>query len=188
MSNEQPVFTMGSRKGSPSPRFDFVTYQKDGEAAKTKLENLKTRIDGGISIDGLATDHADHADHFDQTKGDLSKTYQSEHGFSFAKEINAIPDGEVRIIQSEKGFHLVQVLSRVHTPLTEEIKASIIQKYYDEFALSPEFRTTVLSGICVLTMIHKDAWTWEENEEHLQTSLRPRWLLRRSGALRLLTS
>ena len=135
MSNEQPVFTMGSRKGSPSPRFDFVTYQKDGEAAKTKLENLKTRIDGGISIDGLATDHADH---FDQTKGDLSKTYQSEHGFSFAKEINAIPDGEVRIIQSEKGFHLVEVLFRVHTPLTEEIKASIIQKYYDELAPQDE--------------------------------------------------
>jgi hypothetical protein len=41
-------------------------------------------------------------------------------------------------------------------------------------AVDPNFRTTGLSGICVLKMLRKDAWKWEENEEHLRTNSRPR--------------
>ncbi|WP_136078411.1 hypothetical protein [Pontiella desulfatans] len=49
-------------------------------------------------------------------------------------------------------------------------------------ALNPDFRTTGLSGTCVLNMVQKDAWKWEENEEHSRTSSRPRWRLRPSRA------
>ena len=49
-------------------------------------------------------------------------------------------------------------------------------------ALTPDFRTTGLSGICVPEMIRKDAWKWEKNEEHSRTSSRPRWPLKRSRA------
>ncbi|VGO14682.1 hypothetical protein PDESU_03250 [Pontiella desulfatans] len=52
----------------------------------------------------------------------------------------------------------------------------------EHFALNPDFRTTGLSGTCGLSMIQKDAWKWEENEEHSRTSLRPRWRLMPSRA------
>ncbi|VGO12887.1 hypothetical protein PDESU_01441 [Pontiella desulfatans] len=55
-------------------------------------------------------------------------------------------------------------------------------KQKDRNALNPDFRTTGLSGTCGLSMIQKDAWKWEENEEHSRTSLRPRWRLMPSRA------
>jgi len=114
-----------------SPRVDFDTYDMNCAAAREKLETLKTLLEEGASMAALAEEHSDN---FDWTQGDISKTYQTGNGFAFAREINSIPDGGLKIIRSKKGFHLVQVLSRVTTPYTEEIKESIIQQYNDELA------------------------------------------------------
>ena len=44
-----------------------------------------------------------------------------------------------------------------------------IKRFLAGGAVDPDFRTTGLSGICVFKMVRKDAWKWEENEEHLRT-------------------
>ncbi|WP_136083415.1 hypothetical protein, partial [Pontiella desulfatans] len=46
--------------------------------------------------------------------------------------------------------------------LVDEVE---ISSAMDIVALNPDFRTTGLSGTCVLNMVQKDAWKWEENEE-----------------------
>jgi hypothetical protein len=121
----------GISKTYPSSRVDLVTYQKDCAAIQEELSGLQVLLEIGASIDTLAEEHSDS---FDSTRGDISKTYQSDYGFSFAKEINSIPDGGTKIIQSLYGINLVQVSSRVITPYTAEVKKNIIQQYNDELA------------------------------------------------------
>ena len=122
-------------KPIPLSEFDFKAYQRDCGAAREKLEQLKAWIEAGASFDALAEAHSDD---FDRTQGDISKTYQTQHGLLFAKKINAIPDGGLDVLQSANGLHLVQVVSRVETPFTDEVKENILQQYQNELASQKE--------------------------------------------------
>jgi len=118
-------------KSLPSANLDVVRYQKGRGEAIAELERLKALIEEGASIDVLAEEHSDN---YDRAKGDISTIYPSEYGFAFAKEINAIPDGGLNVMSRPYGVHLVQVLSRVVTFSSDEIRAEISQEYADELA------------------------------------------------------
>ncbi|WP_226860208.1 IS630 family transposase [Desulfoluna spongiiphila] len=51
-----------------------------------------------------------------------------------------------------------------------------------KIALTPDFRTTGLSGICIPIMLIERGCRWEKNEENLPTNLKPRLRLRQSVA------
>ncbi len=115
----------------PITAFDFTAYQENLESARNDLEALKRLIKQGASMEDLAQEHSDS---YRRSGVDISDTYQDLYGYNFAKQVLEIPEGELGIIQTGEGLHLVQVVSRTYTPLTDEVRDKIVQQYNEELA------------------------------------------------------
>jgi len=147
-------YYMISRDLPPLAAYEYERYQQDLAAARKELKDLTQLITEGAAIENLA---AEHSDSYSRYGVDISATYQQIYGYDFAKQIGDIPAGGLGIISSAEGLHLVQVVSRDVTPLTDEIRAKITKQYNEElanqddryvlttlqlFSTNPYFRTT----------------------------------------------
>ncbi len=125
------VYYMITRELPPVAGFDHVAYKEDMEAAWNELKALKGLIAEGASMEALAQEHSDS---YQRYGFDISDRYQSLYGYHFAKQVSEIPAGELGVIQSEDGLHLVRVISRTHTPLTDAVREEITRAYHRELA------------------------------------------------------
>lgn len=126
-----PVIYGISKNAPIRGTYDYRSYQDGIAAAHEALSVLKTRIEGGEAILELAQEHSDN---FSSTGGDISDTYLEEHGFQFAEALHSVPVGGLKIVDSDNGVHLVQVLSRTRTEITDAIKNRIVEEYNRELA------------------------------------------------------
>ena len=87
--------------------------------ARTRLLQLKERIDNGVKFDQLARQHSDDASA--AKGGDLGWLNPGDTVPEFEKAMNALKDGEVSDpVQSPFGWHLIQVLERRDQDVTKE--------------------------------------------------------------------
>lgn len=93
-----------------------ITSESD---ARTRLLQLKERIDNGVKFDELARLHSEDAS---ATKGgDLGWLNPGDTVPDFEKAMNALQPGEVSApVQSPFGWHLIQVLERRDQDVTQE--------------------------------------------------------------------
>ena len=125
------VYYMITRELPPVAGFDHVSYKENLEAARNDLKALKDLIVEGACMEELAQEHSDS---YERYGADISDTYQKMYGYHFAKQVSKIPEGELGIIRNDNGLHLIQVVSRTHTPLTDEIREKIVRQYHEELA------------------------------------------------------
>jgi peptidyl-prolyl cis-trans isomerase SurA len=89
------------------------------EDARTRLLQLKERIDNGVKFDELARLHSEDASA--SKGGDLGWINPGDTVPDFEKAMNALQPGEVSgPIQSPFGWHLIQVLERRDQDVTQE--------------------------------------------------------------------
>ena len=87
--------------------------------ARTRLLQLKERIDNGVKFDELARLHSEDASA--SKGGDLGWINPGDTVPDFEKAMNALQPGEVSApIQSPFGWHLIQVLERRDQDVTQE--------------------------------------------------------------------
>ena len=87
--------------------------------ARTRLLQLKERIDNGVKFDELARLHSEDASA--SKGGDLGWINPGDTVPDFEKAMNALKPGEVSApIQSPFGWHLIQVLERRDQDVTQE--------------------------------------------------------------------
>jgi hypothetical protein len=131
INENERVYYMISEDLPPLGAFDHATLLQDQARAREDLDNLRKLVEQGASFDTLAQEHSDSA----QRHGvDISRNVLELYGFNFARQISAIPEGGMGIIETADGLHLVQISSRTVTPLSEEIRASITKQYIEELA------------------------------------------------------
>ncbi len=106
--------------------FDVETYHRERTMDREELEKLAKRIQGGEPIEILAEEHSDS---FHRSGCDISDSYQTRYGFGFAKALVDMAAGELSIIPSAKGLHLVQLKKVTTTPFTPKMENQIVQKY-----------------------------------------------------------
>ena len=133
------VYHTITRDLPPIAGFDFKTYQEDLDAARAALKALKEDILQGASIEELAQEHSDS---YRRYGVDISENHQTLYGYHFAEQVAEIPVGELGIIASDEGLHLVQVVAREYTPLTDTIREQIAAQYHYELA-NQEDRYTI---------------------------------------------
>lgn len=87
--------------------------------ARTRLVQLKERIDNGVKFDELARLHSEDAS--SSRGGDLGWINPGDTVPDFEKAMNALKPGEVSMpVQSTFGWHLIQVLERRDQDVTHE--------------------------------------------------------------------
>jgi len=87
--------------------------------ARSRLLQLKERIDNGVKFDQLARQHSDDASA--AKGGDLGWINPGDTVPEFEKAMDALKDGEVsEPVQSPFGWHLIQVLERRTQDVTQE--------------------------------------------------------------------
>ncbi|MDO9219761.1 MAG: peptidylprolyl isomerase, partial [Thiobacillus sp.] len=87
--------------------------------AKSRLLQLKERIDNGVKFDELARLHSD--DGSASKGGDLGWINPGDTVPEFEKAMNALQTGEIsQPVQSPFGWHLIQVLERRDQDVTQE--------------------------------------------------------------------
>lgn len=87
--------------------------------ARTRLQQLKERIEHGVKFDELARLHSEDASA--SKGGDLGWINPGDTVPDFEKAMNALKPGEVSApIQSPFGWHLIQVLERRDQDVTQE--------------------------------------------------------------------
>ena len=134
MDGDNPVHYVISKPLPPSSGFDYITYQKDRVAARSELEQYQSEIQLGASFEELAEEVSDS---YVLSGVDISDTYQSRYGFSFSKQLSAIPAGGMGIVESSKGVHLVWVKSKEVVSFSNEFKNQIVTMYQDGLESQP---------------------------------------------------
>ena len=130
-NENERVYHLISKKLPRLQGFDHVAYKEDRAAAYEKLEGLKAQIEEGASFEDLAEAYSDS---YGRYGVDVSDLYQERYGYAFAKAVSKIPEGEMGIVESDEGVHLLHVRSRTVTPLTDDIRDEIEQAYRLELA------------------------------------------------------
>jgi len=125
------VYHTISRKLPPMAAFDLEAYRRNQAAARDELQGLKKRFADGGAFEALAEEYSDS---FSLHGVDISDLYLEEYGYGFAKKVSEIAAGETALIETEYGIHLIHVKSRSFTPLTDELRAEILERYMTELA------------------------------------------------------
>lgn len=93
-----------------------------GDDARTRLEQLKLRIDGGADFAELARSHSDDRA-TSVNGGDLGWVSPGDLVPEFEKVMDALGPGEVSTpFESQFGWHIVRVLERRSVDSTEEVR------------------------------------------------------------------
>lgn len=115
--------------------YNLEVFEKEREMDRSELERLKALVQKGEPIEDLAKEHSDS---FNKYGANISDNYQRSYGYGFAEELSTMQEGEMKILQTPKGIHLVQFHSREVTELTEEIEAGYVNEYLSVRATDDE--------------------------------------------------
>lgn len=105
-----------------SPHTD-TSWVKKREEVRRHLEKLKNEVENGSDFEELASKKSDM---YNQKYGaSLSMRRVSTYPEGFKEKLYQLKKGELAILESENGLHLIKVFDLKETPLNDELKEEL---------------------------------------------------------------